>query len=381
MLTIVVFDQFFWVLTIYLVLRTLQSQNDRGWLWVGAAIGLGLLTKHSMVFLCFGLTVAILLTPHRKRLLSPYFWAGVGIAFFLFLPNLIWQMNHDWATLEFLRGLNENRMQRISRIEFLIGQFLYMGPFNAPVWIAGLIFFCLSSAGKPYRIFGWTYFAILILFLIVQSKIYYLGPAYPMLFAAGGVAFERLFNRLNLRWAFHALTLFVVLGGLVLLPFSAPVLSFENFKRYADRILFLLPHSNEADDTLNDMFGWPEMVEAVADVYRSLPPEEQSHCAIVTSNYGEAGAIDLFGPDYNLPKAYSGHNSYWYWGPPETGVDTLITVGVDVDELREVVEDVDVRTVFSPEQPNVGERNVPICVCRNLPLSIQEYWPYAKHYD
>lgn len=381
MLNIVTFDQLAWTVVLYLVLRTLQSGNDRGWLAVGAAVGLGFLTKHTMIFLCFGLTVGILLTPHRKRLLSPYFWGGVAIAFLLFLPNLIWQIRHDWATLEFLRGLNASRMQTISPVEFLIGQVLYLGAFALPLWLAGLASLLLSRSMKPYRILGWTYLAVLAAFLAIGSKVYYLGPIYPMLFAAGGAAFERVFDRRGFRWGAPLLASFIALGGLVFAPLSLPVLSIEGFRQYVGHFKAILPNAREVGQDYYDMFGWEEMAEAAAEVYRSLSPEDRERTAILADNYGEAGAIDLFGPPLGLPKAHSGHNSYYHWGPPEGTVDILLTVGIDPEDLREACGSVEVVRLFSPTEPEVGERDVPICLCRGMRMTIQEAWPVVRHYE
>ena len=381
MLNIVVFDQFWWVLAIYLVLRTLQTGRNTGWLWVGGAVGLGLLTKHTMIFLCFGLAVGFLLTPHRKQLLNPYLWGGIGIALLLFLPNLIWQMTHQWATLEFLRELNLNRMQQISRLEFLLGQILYLNPFTFPVWITGLGFFMISPRGKDYRLFGWVFLIVLFVFLAAKSKVYYLGPAYPMLFAAGGVAFEHFFERRNLRWGIPTTGFVLAVGGLSLLPLSLPVLSIGGFKNYAAHFRRILPNSREVAQDYSDMFGWEEMAQTVAKVYASMDPKEQERCCILTGNYGEAGAIDKFGRELGLPHAHSGHNSYFYWGPGERKIETILTVGIPQEVLTDYCGRIEKVAIFSPDEPEMGERNVPIFICRDFVTPLAEAWPQVRHYD
>jgi hypothetical protein len=272
-------------------------------------------------------------------------------------------------------------MQSISRIEFLLGQILYLNPVNFPIWIAGLGFLLFARQGKPYRIFGWTYVAVLIVFLIIKSKVYYLGPAYPMLLAAGGVAFEHFFERRDIRWGVAVTTVWLLCGGLLLLPLSVPVFSIAGFRDYAQYFRSIVPNARETAQDYFDMFGWEEMVRAVDQVYDSLDPEEQENCAILTDNYGQAGAIDHYGPNLGLPKALSGHNAYYHWGPGDTRIETLITVGVSPDELTLYCGNIEEATRFSPSEPDVGERNVPICICREFSAPLNQGWSIVRHYD
>lgn len=191
MLCLPAFEPLFWVLASYMVVRIIQENNPRLWLWVGIIVGAGMLNKHSMLFFGFGLVVGMLLTPMRKHFKSPWLYAGGGIALLIILPNLIWQITHGWPTLNFILNLKTGVMSGISAIQFLVGQFLYLHPFNAVLWISGLAFFLFHKTEKSYRILGWIWVSVFILLLVTKSKIYYLAPAYAAIIAGGGMAVER----------------------------------------------------------------------------------------------------------------------------------------------------------------------------------------------
>ncbi|MBI5092467.1 MAG: glycosyltransferase family 39 protein [Candidatus Hydrogenedentes bacterium] len=178
MLHIPTFEPLFWGGCAYLIIRIIKYERTRLWLWVGALAGVGLMNKPTMLFFGVGLAVGLVLRPARKYLLNKWLWAGGALAFLIFLPNLIWQATHGWATLAFAANLNKGTMSRISSVEFLFGQLLYLHPFNAPIWIAGLWYYLRAEAGRPYRVLGWVYVTVLVLLLVAKSKIYYLAPAY-----------------------------------------------------------------------------------------------------------------------------------------------------------------------------------------------------------
>ncbi len=194
------FEQVFWALGAYLVLRILQDDDPRLWLAFGLLAGLGLQNKHSMLFFGFGIAAGLLLTPARKHLRSPWLWAGGALALLLFLPNLVWQVQHGWPTLDFMRNAQERKITPLPALTFLQAQLLQMQPLSAPLWLAGLGFLVLSARGRRYAALGWAFLAILAVFLAQRAKPYYLAPAYPMLFAAGAVAAEGLAARRGWAW-------------------------------------------------------------------------------------------------------------------------------------------------------------------------------------
>jgi 4-amino-4-deoxy-L-arabinose transferase-like glycosyltransferase len=190
MLSIPSFEPLFWVAGALVLVRMLQEDDRRLWPKLGLVVGAGLLNKHSMLFFAFGLAVATLATPAlRKHLRTPWPWIGAAVALALFLPNIVWQIQNGWPTVGFLRHLNETVMAGISKVQFLLGQFLYLNPLAAFVWIWGLVYL-FGKAGRPFRPLGWIWLSVFLLLLATDSKIYYLSPAYPPVIAAGGVAIE-----------------------------------------------------------------------------------------------------------------------------------------------------------------------------------------------
>lgn len=375
-LTIPSFETFFWVLCAYLAVRIVQDDNPKLWLWVGLVAGIGLMNKHTMAFFGFGLVVGLLLTPHRKHLKSPWLYAGGVVALLIFLPNLIWQMQHDWLTVQFIRHLNANVMSDISRPQFVLGQLLYLHPFFAPMWIVGLVFLMFREAGKPFRILGWVYVSVFVVLFIVKSKIYYLAPAYPVLFAAGAMAFERFAEKPGRAWIRPATLVVLSLGGVLFAPVALPMLSIEATDRYINAITFgALGNVYELTGDLHGQFGWAERVAGVAEVCAEVPEPERARTVIFTDGYGTAGAIDYFGVAYGLPKVICPHMTYHVWGTGDGPIDTVVAAGVSRRRLEQFFDEVGETRVFQLERVNPWDKEFPVTICRKPKKPIEEIWP------
>jgi hypothetical protein len=380
MLHIPTFEPLYWGLCCYLVIRLVQTQNPRYWLWIGLAAGVGLMNKPTTLFLGVGLVAGLVLTPHRKQLLSGWFWLGGLIALAVFMPNIVWQIRNDWPTLEFVRAVNARVMSRISLFEFLAGQILYVHPFNFPIWLTGLGYYLLAKQAKPYRLMGWIYVVVFVLLLAAKSKIYYLMPAYPMLLASGGVAIEAVIQRRQWNRARPVIMVLLIAGGIGLAPVGLPVLPIDKVDRYIHLAMGgLLDNVHEVTGDFHDMHGWPNQAATVARVCHRLTPQEQATCTIFTSNYGQAGAIDFFGRAHNLPRAISGHNTYYLWGPGDASFEVVIVVGLRRKALEEFFESIKHADTITGE--HCIENNVPVYVCRKPKLSIRDQWPRVKSYN
>jgi hypothetical protein len=379
------FEPLFWMLCAYIIILILKRENPKLWLRFGLVAGIGLMNKHSMLFFGFGLFIGLLLTPNRKFFFNKWTWLGILLAFAIFLPNLLWQIKHDWPTLEFMRNASLLKNYPISPVEFLSGQVLLMHPLTVPIWLAGLYFYLVAQEGKPYRVLGWIYVALLALFVVTQAKGYYLAPVYPMLLASGALVVERFSERRHWNWLKPVTIVLLILGGIVTAPFGLPVLPVETFPKYA-RILGLQEVKMERGRTgklpqhYADMFGWENMVATVAKVYNNLSPEERAKCAIFTHNYGEAGAIDFFGKEYQLPKAVSGHNNYYLWGPRNYSGEIVITVGESLPDVRKTFDQVEPAAVITHEYARPEEDHLPVYICRNPKMALKEAWRQTKHY-
>ena len=313
------FDYLWWVLIAYFVIRLLKSNDPRWWVGIGIVIGLGMLTKFTMAIYVAGIVVGTVLTSARHYLKSRWLWIGVVLSLLVFLPNLIWQIQHSFITLQFLNSIHTRDVQ-IGRADgFLPMQFIVnANPLTLPLWIMGLYYYFFSPTGKHYRLLGWMYLTPLALFFILQARFYYVAPAYPMLIAAGAIIGEQWLVKKTtiIGWVATstALVIGAALGGALMLPI-APVNS------------ALWNITSEVHDNFVEQIGWPELVSTVADIYAALPENEKPLAGILAGNYGEAGAINLYGSTYDLPEAISGVNSYWLRGYGSPPPQVLIVVG------------------------------------------------------
>lgn len=382
------FEPLFWTAAAYVLIRIVNTENSKLWLLFGIVAGLGVQNKHSMVFFGFGVAVALLLTRERKRLLDKWLWLGAGTAVLIFLPNVVWEITHNWATVEFMRNAQGYKIAPLSPIEFVMQQILMLHPLALSIWFAGLCYF-FSRDGRRYRFCGWMYVVLLAVFMAEKAKAYYLTPIYPLLLAAGATAIEGIAQRANWRWLRVAAPSALVIGGIVTAPLALPVLPVEALIRYA-RLLGAegsVKHTTAETATLGelpqyfaDMFGWDAVVGTVARAYESLSPEERGKAAIFVSNYGEAGAINFLGKAQHLPEAISGHNNYWLWGPGKYSGEVVIVLGSSLEELKALFETVEQVGTVRCQYCMPYENDRPVYICRRLKRPLQEIWPLLKHY-
>jgi len=372
----------------FVVLRLIKTGNPRLWLAFGAIAGVGLETKYSVAIFASALIAGVLLTRQRRVLFTPWLVAGGAIAFLIFLPNLIWNIQNDWPFLELMRNIRATGKDVVLPPgRFLLQQVLMMNPVTFPFWFGGLLFYFFSRGAQIQRPLGWTFVITIAFFMITRGKDYYSAPAYVMLFAAGATATERLLassthrrKGLVLR---PACFVWLILGIVPLLPLVLPVLPIDTFLRYQSRLPFEVPKTERSfvGETLPqyyaDEFPWPGMVAAVARVYHSLTPEEQKRAAIYGNNYGQAAAIDFFGPQYGLPKAISGHQNYFLWGPRHYTGDIVILLGEEENEAREQFDSVTVAATLNNPYAYRYE-NRPILLCRGLKWDLQTGWSRVK---
>ncbi|MFL6229219.1 MAG: glycosyltransferase family 39 protein [Pyrinomonadaceae bacterium] len=390
-LTMNAFEPLFWATGAYLLVRIFKAGDGRLWLWFGVVAGLGLMNKHSTLMFGFAVVVALALTPTRKYFLLKWLWLGGLVALIIFLPNILWQINHGFPTVEVLRNADKNQNLPVSPFDFFKGQLLLAHPLTFPLWTTGLYFYLAARAGKPYRALGWVYVVMFVSMILLRAKVYYLLPIYPVLFASGAVWGEDLFARLSVRahawrWLKPATVAVLVVGGAALAPLSLPVLPVETFIRYQRTLGLEAPRTEklqlaELPQHYADMFGWEEMTEAVARVYHSLPAEEQPRCAIFARNYGEAGAIDFFGARYGLPKAIGKHQNYFLWGPRDYTGECVITFGEKLEGVQKTFNQIELAATFTHPYVLPHENNQPIFVCRQPKAPLKEIWPRVKCYS
>ena len=376
-----------WMGCVLVLIRIIQSGNTKLWLCFGVLAGLGLENKHTMSLFAFALLAGLLFTAERKRMVNPWFPLGGLVAFLIFLPNLIWVIEHGFPHLEQLANIRRNqRNVSLDPLQFVGQQILAMQPLALPIWLCGLWGLLISRDGKPYRALGWAYLLELTALLLTQGRFYYLLPAYPMLFAAGAVAMEKWFERPRWSWVRGSYVGLVAVTGALLAPIAMPILPPDTLVRYTEALGISQPklehrQSSALPQFFADRFGWPELVATVAKVYNALPPEERARTAIYGNYYGEAGAIDFYGPALGLPKAISGHLTYWYWGPRQYSGEIVIVLG---EHQRETLEKyfTSVEAVAEVGHPYaMASQHFEVYLCRGPKgRTLQQIWPELKHW-
>ena len=381
------FDLLIWTLAFLVLIRLIRTGDARLWLLLGVVVGIGLMNKVGVLWLGAGLALGVILTPLRAWLRSPWPYAAGAIALLFLLPYLLWNINHDFAHLEFIRNATGGKYSGLTPLVFAGGQLLVNNPVVVPLVLLGLAGLFLRRDLKDFRILAIIYLvAFGILALNGHSKPEYLTAAYAPLFAAGGVVIERLGTGWLMRILRPVYMVILLGGGVLLAPVTLPILPVRTYIAYADA-MGVAPSTaeNHRLDQLPqfyaDMFGWEEKVAAVASVYNALPAEERTQCFIFGHNYGRCAAVDLFGPRYGLPKSIGSHNSYWIWGPRDWSGEVAIVLGGQIEDLKSRFDSVQVAATVTTEYSMPYENNLPVHVCRSLKLPVSELWPLAKHYE
>lgn len=376
-----------WMGCAYCAILAVNRNDPRYWLWFGVIAGIGLEEKYSIAVFGFGIVIGLLLTPQRRVLASRWMWAGGAAAFLIFLPNLLWNAANDWPFVQLMHNIKASgRDVVLSPLQFFSQQLVLIHPVTTPIWIAGLIALLVVARLRPYRMLGWSYLVAFTVFVVLHGKNYYLAPIYPMLLAAGAIVIERGIERWRQSWMKPVMVGVLLVAGAWTAPITIPVLPVDQLVSYLDHLPFAVPRNEKSHlaealpQHYADQFGWPEMVGVVAKAWNGLSAEERPGCAIFGQNYGEAGAVDFFGPRYGLPPALSGHQTYYLWGPRGYSGNCLIVIAERKAVLERLFERVEL--AGTSDNPYAIERHVPVYVCRGAKFgSMAELWPRLKVWD
>jgi hypothetical protein len=371
------FDFLWFVLLAYCVVRLVDSNDGRWWIAIGVAIGLGALTKYAVAFYVAALAVGVFATPLRSHLRQKWLWIGAAVSIAIAAPNLLWQVQHDWISLEFLRFIHA-RDVRIGRTDsFWIDQLKTSANFFAlPLWMLGLFVLLFSQRFRRYRVLGIVFVVTVALFAFAKGRGYYTGPLYPMLLAAGAAELQRWAGTLRpamrgLAWA--AMTLLLI-AGTIAIPIVLPLVPINS--KYWARV-------NHRNGDLREEVGWPDLTREVSRIWNGLDDAERSHTGIFCGNYGEAGALNLYGPAYGLPPVVSGINSFWLRGPGDPAIQTWIVVGSDRNGVEEACASVELAghiTNAARVSNEETERHPDIFVCRDLKQPLAKMWPRLRSF-
>ena len=386
LLTMNAFEPLFWMGCAYLLIRLIKTENEKLWIWFGVVAGFGLENKYSMLIFGAGLVLGLLLTPQRRLLASRWLWAGGAIAFLIFLPNLLWNIQHHFPFLELQANIRASgRDVPLGPVAFFVQEILLMHPLTLPIWLGGLWFYFFTEAGKRFRAIGWSWVFAAAVIGGLSPRVYYLFPAFPVLFAAGGVLWEQLLARPKLGWLKLAYPALMLLGGAVFAPLAIPLLPPETYIRYTKALGLDQPAIETHElgplpQIFADQFGWEEMAVVVARVYNDLPPDVRARTAIFAQTYGQAGGIDLFGPKYGLPPAISGHQSYFLWGPRGYTGESMIVMADRQQNLERLFTGVrKAGQVY--DRYSMPYNHFDVFYCSGMRRPLQELWPRVKKWN
>jgi len=367
------FDYLWWVLAAYFIIRLLNSQNPRWWLAIGAVLGVGAQTKYSIAFFVAGILGGMLLSQTRRWFASRWFWAGIAVALLIASPNLIWQARHDWISLHFLQYIHARDVHMGRDDDFVSKQFwINVNLCATPLWVAGLV----SCFRTPrLRLLGWMYAITFGLFVLFQARSFYLAPAYPMLIGQGAVVAERWMASRKGPWRLGLEALMItglLAAGAQAASTIIPLAERGPIFRYA------LTHNLD----LREEIGWEDQVAMVASIRDALPPERRASYGVVTANYGEQGAVELYGPAYHLPPPISMTNSGWLRAYPTPQPTTLIVLGFTRNQAEDAFIGCRLAGVFDTGgiENEESKWHSQIFLCGSPRLSWPEFWKKYQNF-
>jgi hypothetical protein len=377
------FEPIFWIGTAYALLRAVRDDSPQWWIAAGVFAGLGLENKWNETFFLLAALGALLLT-HSRRALGRWFLLCCAVIILIALPNLLWETHHGWPTLVWLHNTGAQGKNIVyGPGVFLWDQIFITGPISSLLWISGLLWMLFSRSASAFRWIGLAYVLYVLGMIVLHANDYYLAPVYPLLFAAGGAAWEK---GLKPGWVRRVVApayccfigAYALLGVLIVEPVLTP----------AEYVRYIVPSGlrprefnaeakSPLPELMADMTGWHDLADRLANAYWALPPDERAKAGILVNNYGEASAVNVYRPD--VPMAISGHQNYWYWGPHGHDGSVMVVFGQSRESLQNQFESItEVARITNPwGQPYEA---LPIYVCRNAKQNLQTAWPSLKRW-
>ena len=362
-------NQFFWLLSLYFVLKMLKTRNTEYWIYLGIIWGLAFLNKYSIAFLALAVFLALLVTKQRFLIQSRNIFIGIAFGLLIISPNLYWQYSHNWPVISHMIELTQNQLVNVNIVDFLVMQ-LIMNAHGLLIWLLGFLFLLFAREEKSYRVLGFTFIFLLLILIGLRGKFYYTLGIYPMLFAAGGFFIEKY---LSGRWLIlqKIILILIVLSALPILPFSLPILSYDKMAAYSKataELGFEGPlrwedgQIHPIPQDYADMTGWEELAEIVEIAYNNLTEEEKSRCAIFGENYGHAGAVRYHTQEAGLPEPISFSDNFLFWAPNNVDIDVLIYINNDTTDVSYYFAEVN--EVGHITDPYARESGLPVFVCK-----------------
>ncbi|BAU55167.1 glycosyltransferase family 39 protein [Mucilaginibacter gotjawali] len=369
----VVFDQLWWVLAVWLLVKYCNTSSVKYLYFLGMAVGVGMLTKYSMAFFTFSLLFGILISKQRKMLFNRHILGGALVALLIWLPNIIWQFQHHLPVFTHMSTLQKEQLDYIQPFDY-IKQELMVNGIALFVWLTGFIFLLFSFRLHKFQFLAIAFVLIFTFLLVMHGKSYYLFGAYPMLFAAGGFGFERWLKASGYTIRGLTIALFTI-PNLILLPLVLPIFSlnqtlaiFRYMHDHTTAFRFAVTWEDHKEHATTqdyaDMLGWDEMAAKVDSAWKTLTPEQQKHTQIYADNYGEAGALHHYDKQYNLPEVISLNSSFTLWAPDNLDGEYIIYVddqgGGNINSFKSALESY--RKIGEVENPLAREKGTAVFI-------------------
>lgn len=377
------FEIVLWLAMSWILLEIEQHGGRRWWLVLGLTMGLALQFKHTTAIYGLGLAIGLLASPARRHLRTSGPWLAALLAALFLAPNILWQLGHDWPSLEFYHNADRYKNVPTAIHSGLLLQILFAGPAGLPVWVAGFLFLFRKRGAGDLRLLGWLALSLFLLMLISQkSRPDRIAGIYGLLFAAGGAALEPwlLKRAVWLRWSMAAP---FCLMAFALLPFGVPILGPEAFSRYGQflatpQIEAGAGKQSELPQWFADRLGWPELVQCVEQARARLSPAEREKLVYFAPSYGHAGALEWLG---GMAPVFATHNSWYLWGPPTKPVKVAIVLGNDPETLAELFEEVELAGIHHVPYQMPWRNHMPVWIVRRERSPIATHWPGWKDYE
>ena len=330
------FEPLAWTVVAYGVARAAILDDRRALVWAGIAAGIALQAKYTLPLWLLCLAAAVALFPERRILRMRELWLGLGLAAVIAAPSIVWQATHGLPFRELVRAAADKDIA-YGPLAYAVNQVLLLDPLFAPIWLAGLAAPFVVRDLRAVRFLPVAFAFAAVAIVAEHGKDYYLAPAYPPLFALGGILLERAVRNGVVRIGYLGVA---AASAFVLAPLALPILPPATLVAY-QRAIHLAPAAQEHGDdgdvippTFADMLGWHDFVRQIGTAYVALPPAERANTGILVDNYGEAAALDVYGAPYGLPPALSGHNQYAYWGARGQDPANILRVQLHPERLR-----------------------------------------------
>lgn len=359
--------------------------DDRALIWAGITAGIILQVKYSLVLWAFGVAVGMI-AFERGLLRRKALWAGLVIGAVIAVPSLIWQALNGFPFLE-LSAAAEGKNADIALAPFVANQFLIMNPLFAPLWIAGLIAPFAAPRFARLRFLVAAYAVTFALVRLGHGKDYYLAALYPALIAIGAAWLSDLARRGWRRWTLLGWAVLATAFAAFLAPIALPILPPEKLEAYMLQT-GIAPQAQEKSlagtvlpQIFADQLGWHAFTEQVGQTWLYVTPADRARTAILTDNYGEAAALDLYGGRFGLPPALSGHNHYYMFGLRGQDPVNLIVVTDSPEDLVPVCTHADVVGKTFARFAVAHENGKAIVWCEGLKQPLGTLWPAVKHFE